>query len=361
MATTDYDWQSLKVTPYRVQGRTRQLIGWWVLLAVLLSVLVHIFLVILFGLIQIERLIPGFAPKDQLLAFKTSRVAISKSSLDEILPQPPSAERVEPVETESTSLIDKSLSEYELQELLADKEVRLTPQVTEATRILASEKPTVRQGEVSPVTGEIPSSSAETIRTDLAAMKSQLLEATRASESQPLLELNTEPENRSKAEDYLDTGSKSLTQGSRDTAVTQGFSNLDNLLSQRGPLPDNTKPILMPTDLLFDYDKAALREEAKLSLMRLGILIQRNPDSEFVIEGHTDTLGSPEYNQLLSKRRANAVRVWLLDSLRIVADNVRAIGFGETRPIVNPSGSIEEQALNRRVEIVINKKKVRAG
>ena len=102
--------------------------------------------------------------------------------------------------------------------------------------------------------------------------------------------------------------------------------------------------------------RVPLLENAKLSLMRLGILIQRNPDSEFVIEGHSDTRGTVEYNQVLSERRAYAVRDWLLHSLRIDADNIRAVGRGKSRPLTNPDGSIEEQALNRRVEIIINKR-----
>ena len=62
---------------------------------------------------------------------------------------------------------------------------------------------------------------------------------------------------------------------------TPGFSNLDELLARTGPLSAETAPILMPTDLLFDYDQDTLRVEALASLEKLGTLIRRNPQASF--------------------------------------------------------------------------------
>ena len=55
----------------------------------------------------------------------------------------------------------------------------------------------------------------------------------------------------------------------------------------------------------------------------------------------------------LSSRRANAVVAWLVNSLHISTDRMRAVGMGKTHPLVNPFGTKEEQALNRRVEIKV--------
>ena len=131
------------------------------------------------------------------------------------------------------------------------------------------------------------------------------------------------------------------------------FSNLDGLLSQRGPLTGREGPILMPTDLLFDYDAAVLRTDAAGSLEKLGQLIRQNPQATFTIEGHTDLYGSPDYNQVLSQRRAESVKLWLVQHERIDPARITTKGFGTRKPLV-PGGTVEAQQINRRVEIVIH-------
>jgi outer membrane protein OmpA-like peptidoglycan-associated protein len=146
------------------------------------------------------------------------------------------------------------------------------------------------------------------------------------------------------------------TTGSRPNAgpnVGQpNFSNLESLLSSQGPLTSRTAPILLPTDLLFDYDSATLRPVAVNSLEKLAELIERNPNANFIIEGHTDNFGTAEYNLHLSLARAESVKDWLVTSAGIEAARIQARGLGMTRLLV-PGGSVEEQQLNRRVEIVI--------
>jgi outer membrane protein OmpA-like peptidoglycan-associated protein len=115
----------------------------------------------------------------------------------------------------------------------------------------------------------------------------------------------------------------------------------------------------MPTDLLFPFGSDQLAEAARLSLMKLGFLIQKNPNSLFIIEGHTDTISSEDSNLDLSQRRANAVVSWLQNSLRLASDRVQAVGMGESRTLanVNPNGDQAEQAMNRRVEIKVRPRK----
>lgn len=131
------------------------------------------------------------------------------------------------------------------------------------------------------------------------------------------------------------------------------FSNLDSLLSSQGPLTSRTAPILLPTDLLYDYDSSTLRPQAVSSLEKLAELIQRNPNSTFTIEGHTDNFGAPEYNLQLSRARAESVKGWLVASAGIDPARVQTRGLGMSRLLVK-AGSVEEQQLNRRVEIVIH-------
>jgi outer membrane protein OmpA-like peptidoglycan-associated protein len=137
------------------------------------------------------------------------------------------------------------------------------------------------------------------------------------------------------------------------TGSSHGFSDLDKLLAQTGPLSAETAPIMMPGDVLFDYDASALQQGAVESLEKLGRLLKRNPRSRFIIEGHTDSFGPDDYNLRLSEQRAQSVKDWLVANMGIPADSIETHGFGKSRLIVPASASIPDQRINRRVEIVI--------
>ena len=177
------------------------------------------------------------------------------------------------------------------------------------------------------------------------------------SKEQPILELNTDDLTKGvDTDEFFHRAAAKMSTSDGAADITKSFSSLDGLLGKTGGgIPDGTKPILMPTDLLFDYNEWELREEARLSMMKLGFIIQTNPGSRFIIEGHTDTIGGEDPNYQLSLRRAGAVRDWLINTLKIDGNNMQAVGYGKTRPLVKPDGTAEEQALNRRVEIMIKK------
>ncbi|MCS6905874.1 MAG: OmpA family protein [Bacteroidia bacterium] len=101
-------------------------------------------------------------------------------------------------------------------------------------------------------------------------------------------------------------------------------------------------------NIQFEFNKATLRPESFVELDRLVSLM--NDASTLVIEiaGHTDNVGSPEYNLKLSRERAAAVRDYLL-SKGISPDRVRAEGYGETKPLVD-NKTEANRAINRRVE-----------
>ena len=132
------------------------------------------------------------------------------------------------------------------------------------------------------------------------------------------------------------------------------FSTIDDLLSSTENVKKNTAPILMPTDLLFEYDSDALKPAATGMLSKLGSLIKKNAQASFLIEGHTDSFGSDEYNTQLSVRRAEAVKTWLLTNMGLDASRISTIGLGKSRLLVPATGTVEQQQLNRRVEIVIS-------
>jgi OOP family OmpA-OmpF porin len=88
--------------------------------------------------------------------------------------------------------------------------------------------------------------------------------------------------------------------------------------------------------------------------MKLALLMDRNSELYCWIEGHTDLVGGDDFNLDLSIRRAGAVKTYLVESLRMDASRISTRGFGRYEPLVI-SGTPEEQAANRRVEIRMRK------
>jgi outer membrane protein OmpA-like peptidoglycan-associated protein len=113
--------------------------------------------------------------------------------------------------------------------------------------------------------------------------------------------------------------------------------------------------ITLSGSVLFASAKSELLPAAQMKLNEVAeALTKRDPDSNIVVEGHTDSQGGQGYNQELSQRRAQAVRDYLV-SRGMAADRVTAQGFGFTRSVADNS-SPEGRANNRRVEIVVKAK-----
>src|SRR5437016_12207259 len=104
-----------------------------------------------------------------------------------------------------------------------------------------------------------------------------------------------------------------------------GFSDLDSLLAQKGPLGSGTA-IRMPDDQLFQYDSAELQGSSVEQLQKLGTLIRRNPRATFSIEGYTDAFGSYEYNLDISQRRADSVKNYLVGVMGINSEQIQSRG-----------------------------------
>ena len=103
-------------------------------------------------------------------------------------------------------------------------------------------------------------------------------------------------------------------------------------------------------DVLFGFNECQLKNSARITMLQLAALIQKNPETYFVIEGHTDSLGSSAYNALLGLQRAAAVRSWLVGN-GVPVEHVYIRSCGSSMPLAATSGTREQQALNRRVEI----------
>ncbi|MEP6944839.1 MAG: OmpA family protein [Acidobacteriota bacterium] len=93
-----------------------------------------------------------------------------------------------------------------------------------------------------------------------------------------------------------------------------------------------------------------VKPESFAILDKIAEIAKGKPDWKFEIEGHTDSVANDAYNQTLSQRRADSVRVYLIKA-GVSRDRLTAAGFGETKPIADNATEIG-RAQNRRVELV---------
>jgi outer membrane protein OmpA-like peptidoglycan-associated protein len=105
-------------------------------------------------------------------------------------------------------------------------------------------------------------------------------------------------------------------------------------------------------DVLFDTGQATLKPGANLALTRLATFLNANPQTRIIVEGHTDSRGSDEYNEVLSERRARAVATDLM-SRGISGDQLQTLGRGKGYPVAS-NDTPEGRQQNRRVEIVFS-------
>lgn len=109
--------------------------------------------------------------------------------------------------------------------------------------------------------------------------------------------------------------------------------------------------VSMP-DVLFDFNKYTLKPEARERLARISGIVLAYPDLKLQVEGYTDSIGSDEYNQTLSDKRAESVRDYLVSS-GVSMNNVAAQGMGKADPIADNSTAAGRK-LNRRVEMIVS-------
>jgi outer membrane protein OmpA-like peptidoglycan-associated protein len=113
----------------------------------------------------------------------------------------------------------------------------------------------------------------------------------------------------------------------------------------------NQLRVIMPQDILFAVDSAALQPALVNDLRAVASSLQRYPESTVVVEGHTDNTGAAAYNMDLSQRRAGAVASTLV-GYGVPSGRVVAVGRGEDAPVAS-NLTPEGRQQNRRVEIII--------
>ena len=109
--------------------------------------------------------------------------------------------------------------------------------------------------------------------------------------------------------------------------------------------------VTFASGLLYDFDSDVIRSDAAQNLRSLASSLEKYPNTDLLIVGHTDAVGTSEYNQALSRRRATAAANYLA-SQGVSSARLQAVGRGETEPIATNDTEAGRQA-NRRVEIAI--------
>jgi outer membrane protein OmpA-like peptidoglycan-associated protein len=109
--------------------------------------------------------------------------------------------------------------------------------------------------------------------------------------------------------------------------------------------------ITFDSGLLFDVDSSDLRETSKTNLTKLAGILNKYPDTNVLMEGHTDSTGSDEHNLVLSKQRAEAVAYYLAEQ-SVSSSRFSVKGYGEAQPIAT-NDTEEGRQQNRRVDVAI--------
>jgi outer membrane protein OmpA-like peptidoglycan-associated protein len=109
--------------------------------------------------------------------------------------------------------------------------------------------------------------------------------------------------------------------------------------------------VSMP-DVLFDFDKYTLKPDARERLAKISGIVLAYPDLKLQIEGHTDSIGTEDYNQTLSEKRAESVQGYLVSS-GVSPDHITAVGLGKANPVADNATAAGRQ-LNRRVDLIVS-------
>jgi outer membrane protein OmpA-like peptidoglycan-associated protein len=110
--------------------------------------------------------------------------------------------------------------------------------------------------------------------------------------------------------------------------------------------------IVNMSDVLFDFGQYSLKPGTREKLAKISGILLAHPELKVQVEGHTDSVGSDDFNQTLSEHRAETVRDYLVEA-GVTGDSITAKGFGKTRPVVSNDTAAGRQR-NRRVEMVVS-------
>lgn len=336
-----YHWDGSKAVPIYRRRRADHF-GWWVLVAVVFAVLFHAAVLVALG--RIPFLIEiGDSPEWETRSVNLQQVEVQPDNL----PVEPDQEEVPEPPEDAASLLT------EIEELLPELQnidIDVSPVIEEPDVAIKMEKPAL-DGDEAGVLLEPVKAPEVSVKLDELGVNERIF--TKVPDGRVVIEEGTVSADIPDPDEFLKDAARKGVGGLSEDGLPEGYTGLGTMLKLGTGDLEKSRAAL-PSDLLYAYDSAELKESARLGLMKLAILIDRNPQMFCILEGHSDLFGSPEYNLDLSRRRAEAVKGWLVSALRLEGDRIIVRAYGSTQPKVR-EGSIEEQAINRRVDILMRK------
>lgn len=336
-----YRWSDTRdVDTYRLPGSEH--LGRWATAAMFVSILLH---VLVFLALDHVKIALGIQQPEEISTgqINVQQVEVRAYEPDRALPP---EETITPP-NESAALLE----EVDLLDLLPeDPEIDITPDVVDPAYALKISSP-LAEGELdAPDTTVSSNFDLEADLPEFGRMETELQPAAVGQITVDPGAVQVDDGEMTKfTEDLIKRGNNGLV----DNGKLVGIESLDELLD----LPPNillSKKTLLPSDLLFEFNRTELRESAKVGLMKLALLIDKNPNLYCWIEGHSDLIGGEEFNIELSRKRAESVKDYLVSSMRMNPERIITRGFGKSQPLV-VDGDADAQAPNRRVEIRMRK------
>ena len=132
-------------------------------------------------------------------------------------------------------------------------------------------------------------------------------------------------------------------------AQAEEVAAVEEVMVKESLMPESVRVEL---DVKFDFDNAKVKEGSYGDIESLANFMKQYPQTTTVVEGHSDSIGTDGYNQILSEHRANAVRDVLVNQFGVDGERVDAVGHGESLPVVD-NATAADRAINRRVEAVV--------
>ncbi len=331
------------------QQRKKQIKGkehtftWWVIIAVLLALIAHVVLLILSDRVSL------FTILDRPEPLKTRPLQVM--GVMEVPDEVPENLEVDHVPEPSADLLLDDIEDAF--PALKDLELDISPKVKQPELALQMKRPAIEGEKLSRILEATkgPQLKAPDL-SDLGVSQRHFKEA---AAGQLVVDAGASVADLLDPLDLSAHGLKGGGGGLTEEGVREGYRSLDSLI---GLSPEilNASKSMIGSDLLFAYNQAVLKDAARLTLMKVAMLIEMNPRMYCWVEGHADLIGGTDYNDQLSEKRAAAVQAYLVETLRLPEKRIIAMGLGQSEPLVL-EGSAEEQALNRRVEIKMRKEK----